>query len=281
MKFDKRSCLKRAKELLEEGDDSLLRYVCLELRFCMEAVTYQKLETYAKRLPKGILNTWQPPQAVKALLELEPGADQDFQMAVAFESKPGVPTGKWMNLGSHKSLKLAWLRKHYNKLGNLLHVPSPAAEASSLQLNPKDLRQYLASVVAELEPVVASRIDSSIANLVKFKCSVCGEPVMANLEGVLKSHKAVCLNPSCGAEFSAIEGKGGKPGFHLIATKFRCVSCKHETPVENRKLRIGARFKCEKCGAEHEFAARQWGYGLVSELEAANKAPAADGGSRR
>jgi len=207
MSFDKRSCLQRARELLERGDDSVLRYVCLELRFCMEAVTYQKLETYAKRLPSGVLAIWQPPQAVKALLELEPGADQDFQMMVAFESEPGVPTGKWMSLGNHKSIKVSWLRKHYHKLGNLLHVPSPATESSSLQREPKELRKYLESVVAELEPVVASRFDSSLANLVEFQCSVCGEPVAANLEGVQKSHKAVCLNPSCGAEFSPLKAK--------------------------------------------------------------------------
>jgi transcription elongation factor Elf1 len=276
MSFDKRSCLKRAKELLERGDDSVLRYVCLELRFCMEAVTYQKLETYAKRLPRGILAIWQPPQAVKALLELEPGADQDFQMMVAFESEPGVPTGKWMSLGGHKSLKVSWLRKHYHKIGNLLHVPSPATESLPLQRDPRELRKYLESVVAELEPVVASRIDSSLANLVEFQCSVCGEPIAANLEGVQKSHKAVCLSPPCGAEFFAIESKEGELLFYLVASNFRCMKCEHKTPVENRKLKIGTRFKCEKCGAEHELVGRQWGYGLVSDLEAANETPAAD-----
>lgn len=243
----------------------------------MEAVTYQKLETYAKRLPKGVLAIWQPPQAVKALLELEPGADQDFQMMVAFESEPGVPTGKWMSLGNHKGLKVSWLRKRYNKIGNLLHVLSPPAESSPLQRDPKELRKYLDSVVAELEPVVASRIDSSLASLVEFQCSVCGEPVAANLEGVQKSHKAVYLNPSCGAEFYAIESEEGKILFRLIASNFRCMKCEHETLLENRKLKIGTRFTCEKCRAEHELVGRQWGYGLVSDLEAANETPAADG----
>lgn len=113
MKFHKESCLNRAKKLLEDKDDSDLRYVCLELRFCIESITYEKLKTYIKRLPFSVIEKWQPPQAMKALRELEPLADEDFELFISPESSPGVPTGEWVCLGHHKTFKLSWLRKTY------------------------------------------------------------------------------------------------------------------------------------------------------------------------
>lgn len=276
MKFDKSSCLQRAKEMLKSRNDSLLRYVCLELRFCMEAITYGKLKTYSKRLPADVLAKWQPPQAVKALLEFEPDADQSFELRISPESSPGVPTGEWFSLGSHKSLKLGWLRKHYNKLGNLLHVIAPGAKASALQSDPQELRKYLETVAAELEPVAASRMDSSLATVVDFQCSVCGDTVIANLAGVQKTRRAVCLNPSCGAEFAAVETEDGELGFLLMASHFECIKCGHETTLQNKKLEIGYKFKCERCGEEHQLMKRQWAYALVSEL-ASNPEAAPDG----
>src|SRR5215208_2178180 len=105
MRFDKRSCFRRAKEMLSTQDDSLLRYVCLELRLCMEAIVYAKLQTYSKRLPKKVLSKWQPPQAMRALLALEPHAAKNFEMAYCFESRPGVPQGRFRSVGSHRSVK--------------------------------------------------------------------------------------------------------------------------------------------------------------------------------
>ena len=87
--FDKRSCLKRANDMLSTNDDSLLRYACLELRFCLEDIAYRKLSTYAKRLPDEVLKTWQPPQAFRALLEFEPYADQTTTIRICEETSRG------------------------------------------------------------------------------------------------------------------------------------------------------------------------------------------------
>jgi hypothetical protein len=267
--FDKGSCFERAKKLLATGDDSVLRYACLELRFCLEAVTYDKLRTYAKRLPKEVLDKWQPPQAVRALLEFEPLADQDFTLRFARESEPGVPTGEWKTLGTHRTFKLSWLRKTYNKLGNFLHVPTLASQASGagrLQ-RPETLRAELEAIVQTLEPIVASTLDASLANVIDFKCSGCGDLVLCNRDGVEKTRRAVCLNPNCGAEFAARQNEAGEITVSLMATLFPCGKCGHETSIENRKLHIGYCFSCEKCGEEHELQELQWGYGLVKESE--------------
>jgi hypothetical protein len=181
--FHKTSCFNRAKALLAEEDDSLLRYICLELRFCLEAITYDKLRTYIKRIPEEVLETWQPPQAMRALLEFEPDADQDFSIRISPETKSGVPTGEWTHLGVHHIFKLSWLRKTYNKLGNFLHVPTPRVQrGASQQQSPAQLRKAIEEIIAELEPIVASSLDSSLAMVVEFQCSVCNNKVFRNLD---------------------------------------------------------------------------------------------------
>jgi hypothetical protein len=178
--FDKRACLSRAEHLLKKNDEDLLRYVCLELRLCLEAIAYEKLRTYATRLPDAILNTWQPPQAIRALLEFEPLADQDFVLRISPESEPGVPTGEWTTLGTHRTVPLSLLRKSYNKLGHYLHVPQPGSDRCTKSLGPS--REKLEQIVAELKPVIKSTFDFSLAAVLDFECPVCHQPSFANLD---------------------------------------------------------------------------------------------------
>jgi hypothetical protein len=60
---DKRSFLRRAKALLDAGNDADLHYAALDLRLCIEAITYGKLQSFTEHLPPSMLQrTWQPPQ---------------------------------------------------------------------------------------------------------------------------------------------------------------------------------------------------------------------------
>lgn len=263
MKVDKRSYLKKAKDLLATQDDSLLRYACLELRFCIEAIIYAKLQTYASRLPQKVLSKWQPPQAMRALLEIEPNASKSFTLTVAFQSAPGVPaSGPQRHVGSHKSIDPTWLNKEYNKLGSLLHVPLPGPK--SKEHNTTTVREYLERIAEELEPIVASTLDTSLANTLEFTCSECRQPVICNYEGVLANHRATCLNPGCGAEYTAARNEEtGKISFSLVATEFQCILCKGLTWIEDRKLKVGLQFKCIQCGRSHEITTRGWQYSPV------------------
>lgn len=79
---EKVQAYKAATELLGRKDDAVLRYVALELRRCIEAVVYEKLVAYGDLIPADAARTWQPPQAFKALLAVEPGADKDAVIAI-------------------------------------------------------------------------------------------------------------------------------------------------------------------------------------------------------
>lgn len=75
MKFDYRSVARqateRAKSLLATANDDQLRYAALELRFAMEALTYDRAQAYAKEIPPEEMATWQPDKVMKVLLEID------------------------------------------------------------------------------------------------------------------------------------------------------------------------------------------------------------------
>lgn len=266
--FDKRSCFSRAKSLLATQDDQVLRYVCLELRLCIEAITYDKLRTYANRLPPKVIETWQPPQAMKALLQLEPRAERDFTLRISPEGEPGQPSGDWTELGSHAALKLPWLRKTYNKLGSYLHIPSPRVD----ELRPQHattakLRHDLDRILADLEAAVQSRLDCSMAFVVSFPCSQCGMTVPCNSDSLRERGTAECLNPSCGASFLAEACSDGGFMMRLDEITVSCCSCKKDTPVERQRLQVGFTFVCRECSAIHKVVEPVWAYTLASEVE--------------
>lgn len=260
MTLDKRSCMARAQALLNDATPESVRYGALELRLRIEALTYEKLRAFSNMVPEEILKTWQPPQAVKTLLEFEPHADQTFTLYMGLEKECGKPAKEMKYVGTHSSLRLGWLRKHYNKLGNLLHAPA------AYNQQPQDamkLRDYLAEVMEDLkEPLQSTITGGTIREVHNFTCSKCGKPVIANAETVRKKCKAICLNPQCKAEYFAKVNETGQATFQLIATGFECATegCDGVAEIENRKLDVGVEFPCPKCGLRHLIVLREWGY---------------------
>jgi hypothetical protein len=251
----------RAQSLLAESTPESLRYAALELRLCIEALTYEKLRAFSSMVPEEVLKTWQPPQAVKALLEFEPRADRTFVLYAGREEEYGKPAKDMKFVGKHSSLRLGWLRKHYNKLGGLLHAPAVG------DTQPRDvaaLKDYLNEVVADLkEPLESTITGGAFREVYNFTCSECGKPVICNAETVHEKSKAVCLSPQCKAEYFAKINETGEAVFQLMVTSFECaaVGCDGVTSIENRKLDVGVEFACPKCGLKHVIVDRQWGYG--------------------
>jgi DNA-directed RNA polymerase subunit RPC12/RpoP len=266
MKLDKWSCLERAQELLARNDDKLLRYACLELRFCIEAITYEKLNVYSGYVPAKVFEKWQPNHALKMLLQFEPDADENLSFCISPESEPGKPTGNWMNLGEYRTFKLSWLSKNYNKLGNYLHVNL------NEDREPVEIRQELQKIASELEPIINSDIIApTLANRIQFKCQACGHLSVSNDIVLRQTKHAICIDPNCGAEYDVTEEPNGRWKFKLIAIEFKCLNCGQSNWLENRELDIGRRFKCRSCGEHHVVVNRQWGYVRQSKLKGDDK----------
>lgn len=262
----KRVHVARAGVLLESGDDEKLAYAALELRMAIEAIVYEKLRLYAPRLPSEVLEKWQPPQAVRALLEFEPLATENKIIRFAREDYPGGPTGEWRTLGAHRSFKLPWLRQAYNRLGNLLHLPSPRSAAKHEAPGwAQKVRSDLEAIFDEVRAVSESQIDSTLARTVTFECAACDSPVICNEEALRKSGLAICQHDSCRAHHTVTFGSDESIVFHLKAAEFECMTCDARIPVETRKLALNVRFACSNCRAEYTIAEVQWGYALTTD----------------
>ncbi len=260
---DKHIYLKRANDLLGNREDDLLPYVALELRRCMEAIVYEKLEAYSKYVPGVVFETWQPPQAMKVLLQFEPEADENIRVRIAPEAEYGIPSaGPWTDLGEHKTLKLKWLAKNYNRLGNYLHVP----HGKETLPNHTEMRTELSGIAETLENVLKSSITGmTLAERVHFTCQVCGQVNLANAEGVRKTGQAFCIDPNCGIVYHATEVE---KGWKLTpeVSYFDCRDCGAAIRLPNSRLAIGLTFKCEACGSDHVVVGRSWAYGTKAEI---------------
>lgn len=263
MAHDKYSCLARAKELLAEPDGVKVRYAALELRFCMESITYEKLLASAKHIPPEVLEKWQPPQAVKALLEHEPQADRAFTIFAGIEEEYGVASKDMKYVGTHTPFKLSWLRKHYNKVGKLLHHQN----RDTFRMD--ETIAYLKEVVQEVEEATKSSILGGwLGEVYSFNCRKCDELITVAKHSVEYGRHLVCQNPSCRAEyFGKVTDDAGNAAFTLKVTNFQCGKCKAEIPIENRLLKIGFEFICEKCETPHRLENKQWGYSARLEEE--------------
>jgi predicted RNA-binding Zn-ribbon protein involved in translation (DUF1610 family) len=267
----KYDCHERAKLLIAEGTIVSLRYAALELRYCMEAITYEKLGASASHIPPHIVDTWQPPQAVKMLLEYEPEADKGFVIFAGIEEEYGKPSSNMEFVGEHKAFGFSWLRKHYNKVGGYLHNSQKKETKTE---SATEVQTYLRSVADEIEHVLkGSIIGGWMDNVHKIDCVRCGQPVIAGDKTLKKTRDIYCHNPNCRAEYFAnVDAEHGSVSFVLKVTRFDCAKCGVEIPIENRMIDIGYEFKCDKCATKHRIEERQWGYSAETEPNAGEPA---------
>jgi hypothetical protein len=257
--LSKHECLERAKRLLASGDPAALRYACLELRFCLEAVTYEKLRAYSSRLPAGMMTRWQPPQAVSRLLELEGDAGEEYTITVGIRS--GEETGPLEVIGEYRTFTSAWLRKHYNKLGSFLHVPNASSPAVTGQpMAPEGLREYLKEVLKEFERVMDSEITSTFAPIVEFTCELCQRKISANAESARRRGRVVCLDVACAAEHIVWAGQDGSLYCRVSGSIFPCQRCEQKAFIPAKVQVEGYEFTCGKCGRRHKLVDRVWRY---------------------
>jgi hypothetical protein len=241
--------LARARSLLTSCSDADLLYAALELRLCLEQMTYEKASSFKQFLPPSSLKIWQPPQLLKILKQVDPIADQSFELHIGNNEGPPTPDTQWLPLGKHKAFGSRWLTKQYNKLGSLLHAPRESVEIkSATQL--AQLRTDLASMADEIEEALKSTITGmSIHETISADCMHCGGKIAAS-KHMLDSKPTVVLCLQCEAEYGvAIEANEYR--FIPRAAHFSCAGCKVEIWLEHRNMRPDDVVTCKSCGQTH------------------------------
>jgi len=245
-----------AKELLRKGELRSCVYACLELRFAIERHVYNKINFYTKRYGgKQLYSVWQPNKALRILCQLEPLADQSYEISYSHEKKLGVPSGNWKSLGKHEALTSKWVTKNYNKLGHYLH-----RNASGDLPDLNELTAYISEVVKELERVESSSLMSSFAETISFNCSLCDQKITCCVSALPDLPEIVCSNMKCKATYFTRKNESGQWGFTLDSVSFECSECKQEKNILTGELGINTGWKCNNCGARYQIVGHTWNY---------------------
>lgn len=262
--YEKAKHFDRAIKLLESESVHEHYYACLELRFCIEAIVYQKLLYILGKAPDVITSTWEPNKAMKMLEQLDKEEASSCSISFSLTPPTEFPSeDSWKSLGEQKIPKTRWLSKNYNKLGKFLHLTQPKEAQQQTDRGVTDIAK---AVAKELEPFVNGNI---VVTMNRFnsklgKCPACGTDFIYSPLNVKQGDKKLCINPKCRLEFKVTkEGGNSNATFSYDTYDIECSSCKDTMEVPESAIREWKGFTCKSCSAN---------YSVVFALQLQNEA---------
>lgn len=239
--------LAKATDLLSSGDDDNLMYACLELRKCIEALSYDLMVGYLSEVPLKALETWQPDKVMKELVRTDPSADQTCLIRMCKEGPDGTPDGQWMEVGEDRRLKAPWAAKAYHQLGSFLHVPTIKQSREDGSVDPELIRQRVEPIRAQLAHVLEATIwNANFSVSVTISCTECGAPIKRRSSVLDKAEPTECGN--CGQLFDAERQPDDSYLFVPHSYSWTCKACNEPRTIAQSKAKAGADVSCRNCG---------------------------------
>lgn len=237
----------RARVLIEQGDETHIRYAALELRMAIESGFYRLLPVYKEELPDDIVKSWQPKKLLDAIIDCNPDAEHDYTITYAPEGTSDVPlTGKV--LGHHKAVSKELLRKYYHRLGSLLHAP--------MDEQPLDLAKakvLLTAAATRMEQHCSqTTLFANIAEFYSVVC-VCGRLIKRNSRAVEKNPIIRCPDANCGAVFDLASAPGESTEWKLRQIEFNCPDCESPNYFGIHLIDTGRHFTCIGCNRRYQI----------------------------
>ncbi len=247
----------KATELLSSGDDDdKLIYACLELRKCLEALSYELLLGYLNEVPLKALETWQPDKVMKELLRTDPSADQTSRIRMCKERPDGAPDGDWADIGEDRRLKAQWVAKAYHQLGSFLHIPTIKQSREGVSNEAEVIRQRVEPIRAQLAHVLESTVwNANFSISVTISCIECNAPIKRRSSFLEKAEPIECGN--CGQLFDAESRPDGSYFFVPHSYSWRCKACGEQRTIAQSKAKAGADVSCPKCGGSVTLQTKQ------------------------
>jgi len=240
--------LSRAKAEIESGSHERLRYAALELRLCIEALTYDRAQAFATEIPPEQYDTWQPRKLLQVLLDIEPTADQSYTLSYGQESAFGQRAEEMRVFGSETVFNLRAIKKHYDALGSFLHMPTLKQVQEDGDSDFSKLKSRCALIVASLDAALLSTVyNATFARFTQLNCLECGEIVRKRFPVGKEVVDVECFE--CHAGYRLTSPEPGKvhwePMQQIIACQTK--SCGHEFAIWNHEIKPGTHWKCVKC----------------------------------
>jgi len=262
MNHDAQKHLDNAKSLLLSNNDSSVNYACLELRYCIEAIVYNKLERFKDKIPANIIATWEPNKAMKMLLQIDDAADKNCSIKFNLCGSENPSKREWHMLGEQKIPTVRWITKNYNKLGQFLHLPEPS---KSDVRTPENIRSNLSNLITDLELYSSNSfwINSPQVNL--ENCKLCGEVLLFSPQKLKDGATIACTSRNCKANYICVSSNKSD-GYRLEYNTYdvQCTKCEKPIEIAEHIIMQDAKFKCEHCGSSYKVHT-DYSYALVQQ----------------
>ncbi len=238
--------LEKAEKLLASPDNDDLIYACLELRKCIEALSYELLKGYLPEVPLKAIDVWQPDKVMRELLRIDSGADRTARLRMKREGRDGEPDGPWIELGEDRRMKTQWASKSYQRLGSYLHVPTIKQDREGASLDFEEVRKRVGTIRDVLQHILSATIwNANFAVSVAFSCSNCEAPIKRRSEILEKGEPIECGN--CGQLYDAEDHSNGNYFFVPHAVSWNCEACGEPRSIMQSLVKVGADVSCPKC----------------------------------
>jgi hypothetical protein len=242
--------LDAAKALLADSGGQSVRYACLELRMCVEALTYLNLEAYLTEVPNTVMKKWTPKQVIDELLAVDPTADQSVHVRIGVEEVIGTPSRDMKYLGEDRRFTVKWANKAHNTLSNFLHEPTIYAHEKGGAADDITMREKAAEIIEELEAVTSSVIwNVNFSVFTEFKCG-CGWTIKRKPEHLQTGSLVVCGNVDCGKQYVYSPEPDGKHLFTPDQHSYICNVCNEKRFIDTHKLKKLPIVVCDGCGSK-------------------------------
>jgi hypothetical protein len=256
-RHDARQSIARAKGHLVEsnaGDLTKLRYAALDARLAMEALTYERAQSYQQELPKGAHETWQPRKLMQMLLDVDPTADKDSSLRIGREEIPGKPANIMNDLGAETVLNLSILKHHYDALGSYLHMPTlKQIQAEGTQSSDR-LHARLQEIVSYVDRVLKSPIfNINFGTFATIDCKRCGHIIHWRMPRSGGIAHAVCRE--CSASYDVKKVGDNEVQWKPLQLTVPCanVECGTTGYLWNDDVKPGMVWTCAVCERRNEI----------------------------
>lgn len=250
---DARNALNRARAEFESGEDARIKYGILELRFALEALTYDRAQIYQEELPEETYETWQPAKLMKELLKIDPHGDQSVTLQVNIGENQSDVAKEFTTLGSEIIVSLAKISKYYHALGNYLHYPTIKQLKNQDGQNLNKIRSKIDEIFRILEDCLkSSMINCKLTIWAAARyCLRCDNRLVRRLKDKNERCEVECI---CGARYFVSYHKSGLYCWETDKQLLKCPNngCEGRKKIWPDEYKKVFSWKCDECAEEFE-----------------------------
>ena len=245
-----RESLRRARAELASGEEVRTKFAALELRMAIEAVTYERAQSYREEIPQAEYRTWQPKKVMQLLIDIEPNADKGSSLAFGLEEVPGVAAKEMTSLGAEQVFSLRAIKAHYDALGSFLHMPTLKQLEEAGEPDLAKLHKRCLTIIGLLDGVLSSPIfNINFGTFSSIPCMNpdCGKTVRRRLPAGQDALAVNCFE--CGMGYELTVAVEGQCVWRPVLEETPCPgpSCEVVFKVSPGELNPGRRLACHKC----------------------------------